>query len=239
VVVLSCSYGGVLFDDLNLYPKTRIIEQIGLIPPLREAIIESDEIDGAIHQNTEYDSRPFEMPCFISCDTQDEQDAKLIELMQLLWPPTDKPLILLEELPDRFINCKLNGKLTIGNDPNYFDISIPMIALDPFYYSLVEYEQSGDGTYVNAGNQDSYPVFKVVGSVIAPEIIVNGVSMIYSGTVSPSDLLVIDTKNRTIKFNGYNAEKLFNKVYISLEPGDNTISISGGTLNVIWRDCWL
>lgn len=236
---MTCSYDDVLFDDLNLYPKVRVIEQIGLIPPIREAEINPEDRDGAIHQKTEYDARPFDIPCFIACDSQKEQEEKLFEVLDLFWPPREARLILLEELPDRFINCKLNGKISIGNDPNYYDIVIPLIALDPFFYSLDEHEEVGGGTYENAGNQDAYPVFSIVGSVVAPEITVNGESTIYTGTVSPSDVLVIDTKARTIKFNGFNAEKFFNKRYPLFKPGDNVVTVSGGTLTITWRDCWL
>ncbi len=230
-------YKGVPLDELNLYPKERIIESLDLVPQTRDKILESETFHGTIFQGLEFQARDFSLDCYLSCDSIKDQRASLVTLFNLLWPPSDGPLIL-EEKPDRHINCRLNGEIVVPNTPLHYELSIPLIASDPFFYSLVEHEQEGAGEYENKGTGPAYPLIEITGPCVDPIVTINGLELKYIGSLSSLDVLRIDTKARTARFNGVFA-KSYNKRYTIFKPGINNTEISSGNLKILWRDSWL
>ena len=81
---------------------------------------------------------------------------------------------------------------------------------------------------------------EIVGLVTNPSVVINGETMTYTGTVTASDKLVIDTERMTVTFNGANAMANYNKVFPKLAVGDNVVTAaSGGTTIVRWLNRWL
>ena len=82
-------------------------------------------------------------------------------------------------------------------------------------------------------------MIEIVGPVTNPSVTINGKVMTYTGEVTASDLLIIDTEKLTATFNGANALVNYNGVFPKLAVGDNTVTVSGGTVKVIWLNRWI
>jgi phage-related protein len=250
------SYNGVGSTSLNLYIKENILNQIGLIPKTRDAVIESEDIEGEIYQGSVFQEHEFNLECVLSCSSESEQDEKLLEIAELFWVDAPKRLIIPHH-PDRYLECILNGDIEYTLTPFYNPLSIPLLAPDPFWYSVGEYfiEIDSEDTLVypepiiNGGGFStpfSLNLSRSGGLVLNnPTITLNGVDMTYNGSIAPGDQLVINTMNKTAKIGseeggGYaNALKDYNKLFPLLSVGLNYISVPvGGLIEITYRRRW-
>lgn len=117
--------------------------------------------------------------------------------------------------------------------------TIPFKVHDPIAKSSSQSSLTGAGTAVNGGSIETPFTVEIVGPVTNPAVTVGGTIMTYTGQVTASDLLVIDTEKRTAIFNGVNALANYNKAFPKLAVGNNTVTITGGTISVKWYDRWV
>ncbi len=230
------TFGGIDSDSLNLYLKSH---NIGILPDTIDLFIENDSLDGTDDQGTLYDARSFNLDCILICDTLEDQYNKLKAIHNLFFTNTPKPLIL-EEEPDKFLNCQLNGAINIANTGLYTELSIPLIAPDPFWYSVEEHISSSNQIY-NNGNYYTPFIMTLQGPVSSTpvKIYINDEIMQYDIALSSVDTLYIDTNKEIVLFNGFNAAKHFNNIFPKLRPGANSIYTIHGSISIKWRDCWL
>ena len=117
--------------------------------------------------------------------------------------------------------------------------TIPFKLHDPIVKSSSQNTLAGAGTAVNGGTIETPFTVEIGGPVTNPAVTVGGVIMTYTGQVTASDLLVIDTGKRTAIFNGVNALANYNKAFPKLAVGNNTVTITGGTVTLKWYDRWV
>ena len=127
------------------------------------------------------------------------------------------------------------------------DIRATLLFDSPFPYAI-DFTQEDDttsGSIVlnNTGNTPFYPVFKVTGGgAFTLSNDTTGFAIVYTG--SYSGYAEIDTFRNTIYENGNGANlkdglDVENSDFFSLVPGNNVISISGGTVEILWQAAWL
>lgn len=105
-----------------------------------------------------------------------------------------------------------------------------------------------DGAFVNnAGNRPTPPTFTITGPCTSPSIRdeTYGNILAFNITLASGETLVIDTKYRTVRFNGSSNRRntMTNFDWFFLNPGDTFIrygasSGSGSSLNVSFRSAW-
>lgn len=120
--------------------------------------------------------------------------------------------------------------------PFYRKFTIPFKLHNPIAKSSTQNTLEGAGTAVNSGTIETPFRVEIVGPVTNPAVTVGGVIMTYTGQVTASDLLVIDTGKRTAIFNGVNALANYNKAFPKLAVGNNTVLVSAGNATLKWRD---
>ena len=114
----------------------------------------------------------------------------------------------------------------------------------PFPYAI-DFTQlaTGSGVLNNTGNTTMYPVFQVTGGgAFTLSNNTTGLSIIFTG--SYSGYAEIDTFRNTIYQNGDGANlkdgiDVENSDFFGLVPGNNSISISGGSVTVLWQAAWV
>jgi phage-related protein len=95
----------------------------------------------------------------------------------------------------------------------------------------------------NTGNAVMYPVFQVTGGgAFTLSNDTTGLAIIFTG--SYSGYAEIDTFRNTIYQNGSGANlkdgiDVENSDFFGLVPGNNVISISGGSVTVLWQAAWV
>lgn len=117
----------------------------------------------------------------------------------------------------------------------------------PFPYAIdftqIDTTTSGSTVLNNVGNTTFYPVFKVTGG--GPFFLSNdttGLAIDYTGTYS--GYAEIDTFRNTIYENGNGANlkdglDVQNSDFWGLVPGNQVVSITGGTVEILWQAAWL
>lgn len=126
----------------------------------------------------------------------------------------------------------------------------------PFPYALTEAEQTiatitTTGTITNAGNADTYPVWKVNGASTAftLENTTTGLKIEYDSTLPGASAIAsghyveIDTFRNTAYLDGDVANRkagidLLLTDFFPLVPGENDIEITGATVDALVNDAW-
>ena len=226
-------------EDFNLF-----LESIppDILPNLNISEITSEDIIGSIFLNSSYDSRSFELGCIMVTDIPDELSRDFNKFLHLLY--SNNPLALvLKDHKDRFIHCNLNGKIETHLELFYQKLPIPLLAPDPFWYSVSLHKQYYMGPQQeiisNIGNYHTRPLIKIEGPATNPTITIGDQIASYTGSLTSTDTILIDCKRFSIKFNSASGDKAFNKVFPMIHPGNNQISINSGKVTITYRDCWL
>jgi hypothetical protein len=129
-------------------------------------------------------------------------------------------------------------------------ILIEMVSPDWRFYSQTEDTESvaagATEVIANGGNEITNPVFEITGpgSSIAVDNLSTGEGFTITDTLISTDVVVIDTVNKTVTKNGANAYSTFSGDFFSLLPGNNSIefTVTGDdvttNLDVIYRDAY-
>lgn len=128
-----------------------------------------------------------------------------------------------------------------------FEFEIPLIAPDPRILANTGSSITAPGTATNNGNFKAAWVLTVTGSAAGPIVLTRtapGATKTISVTTSvpAAQLLVIDSRARSVVLNGVNRYDLVTGTpeWFDLEPGANTIGYSGGgTFSLAWNDSWM
>jgi phage-related protein len=225
-------YNGVDLDTLNLEITSA---NIPLTPPIELGAASDPNIPGDIHLGYSYGPREFTIEGVIVCQAGFERQA-LKAVIEVFRQRTPK-ILYLDSDETKGLFCILNGKIEDSLTMGYVTVSIPMIAPDPFWYSVEEHVTTSVGTIVNAGNVPVRPVVFLKGPCENPTLTINEEEIGYTGSLSELD--VVKFFEHTVTFNDSSALSKSTKVLPMLKSGDNVLKDLIGTLELRWRDCWL
>lgn len=181
------------------------------------------------------------LPCIVST-TPDTWGAKEAVIMAALNPKLGVQDLTFANRPGKVYRVLYVGQLRfVEEGPGYRKFTIPFKLHDPVIKASTQSTLIGSGTAVNGGGDDCPVIVEIVGSVTNPSVTIGGKTMTYTGTVTASDTLIIDTEKLTCTFNGANA--LANLTGLSpkvkLAMGNNTVTAaSAGTTTVKWYNRW-
>lgn len=230
--------------------ETGIVEPLGLswlrsskfplITASRDGLEEVDGMNGAIDFGSELGTGDITLD-LVSADglTQAEINTLRDTVVGYLNQLRDYGVLTWEADPGKVLAIRLNGKPE--RDPDVlgaFKISVPLIC-QPIWTSDAEHALTGSGTLTNAGTFETPVVVEIRGPCANPTVTIGSYTMTYTGSLTSSDTLIIDTGALTCTFNGVNA-LAFNGVFPKLDVGANTVvAASAGTTMFTWRDSWL
>jgi phage-related protein len=137
---------------------------------------------------------------------------------------------------------KYAGNIDLTNYVNALQFTIPFKATDPIIYGSFEQVRVGSGTITNDGTLECPLTIEVVGAATNPSVVVGGKTLTYTGVLTSSDTLIIDTGALTCTLNGANA--LANLTGLTtdvlLAVGDTEVTVpSTGTVTFRFREQWI
>ena len=216
----------------------KVLRGVEFIKNTREYSDKVPGMDGEIYFGSEFEAGIINLPCFIAT-TPDTWDTAESLIMQYLNPKLGEQDLTFANRPGKVYKVVYAGQLKfIDEGPFYRKFSIPFKYHTGKATASSQSTLAGSGTAVNGGNDVCPIIVEIVGPVTNPSVTVAGLIMSYTGQVTASDKVVIDTKKRTCTFNGVNALGNFNSVFPKLAVGNNTISVSGGTVTTKWFNNW-
>jgi len=155
---------------------------------------------------------------------------------RFLWDPDGDDVRMLDYM-------QMSDRMAWDFTPNQA-IAANLSFSSPFPYAI-DFTQisSSAGVLNNVGNTSFWPVFKVTGG--GPFVLSNdttGLAIVFIGSFS--GYAEIDTFRNTIYQNGSGANlkdglDIETTDFWSLVPGNNVVSIVGGTVEVLWQAAWV
>lgn len=139
---------------------------------------------------------------------------------------------------DKTYYVKYAGNIDLDNYVNAMQFTIPFKASDPIIYGSFEQSQVGSGTITNDGTLECPVKITIVGAVTNPSVVIGSYTLTYTGTLTSSDTLIIDTGALTCTFNGVNALGDLTGLTpdVVLAVGDTVVTVSGGTVTLTWTE---
>lgn len=242
------SIGGVHSGDYGIYLVDKIPD---LLPKTRDYEVPIYGRNGQYDFGTDLDFRPILLNlAMLGSDRQDLLD-NLRAFVSQIDPIKGYQQLIFDDDPGRYYLAKYTSatsepqlKFTI----NRADFSLGFKCDDPLIYSVspqkVTWSATANGstTIANYGSRETPVTLTLTTStaVTNVQIDINGIHIIYSGTINPSDTVVIDTGEMTYTKNGQNAIQYWQGDFPHLQPGQNTID-SSAALNIVltYRERWL
>lgn len=214
--------------------------RLPLISPTRDIKEESDEYEGEVDFGTELSGYEGNLKCVTNEGlSKIEIVSKKNELVILLNLLRSGDYLTYESDSNKKIFVRLAGSVEIQERVSWFLVNIP-IQWSPLWISKIEKEHIGSGTIENEGTFETGLIIKIKGIVTNPEVVIGSETLRYTGTLGTEDVLVIDTDNKTVTFNGINALANFEGVFPRLQPGETEVVVAAsGETSFKWRDCWI
>ncbi len=196
--------------------------------------------DGEILFGIDMEAGLITLPCFVET-TPETWGAKEAVIMGALNPKLGVQTLTFANRQGKVYNVLYVGQLKfVEEGPGYRKFTLPFKMHDPIIKASTQSTLTGSGTAVNGGNDICPVTVEIVGPVTNPSVTVAGKTMTYTGTVTASDTLIIDTEKLTCTFNGANALANFNGVFPKLAVGNNAVTAaSAGTTTVKWHNRWI
>jgi predicted phage tail component-like protein len=241
------------------------------IPETIDRTLSIPEKDGLLYYGSNLGAREFNIPMIvIPQDNRVQVQAKIREFASFMFNGYGKPKkvkLIFDYEPDKFYYVRFSGRVVPDRLYRMAEFGLPIVAYDPYAYSLVTNDEvtwgstlvtfnssylmghEGGETYtittpqtinvVVSGSQNVSPVFTLSGSGDNVEISANGKSFSL-GSFTSTDW-VIDGGTYTVKKNGITDFLVDN--FLELHFGDNDVTVTGSNLNltlqITFRDKYL
>ena len=163
------------------------------------------------------------------------------EIMGYLNPKLGSQPLTFANRPGKVYMVRYVGTLGFQNKGLYHrEFTLPFKVFESYGTASTQSVLVGSGTATNGGNVETPCVVEIIGPVTNPTVTIGGVEMTYTGIVTASDTVQIDTEGYICTFNGVNALANYNLKFPHLSVGANhVIAASGGTTYVKWRNRWI
>lgn len=232
----SENYGNK-FNNINLESRGIYITEHDAftLPTLSKGVFNTEYLGGGKRTYAMPNEKQIALTIKVENAYLSNIDYNLRQVFELFYTKTTAPLIL-EERPDRHIDCILTGAVSISDTPVYTELQLKLLALFPFFRSNDLFTINPSGILVFEGNATHYPIFTITGPAVDPVLLVSNKvesSMLkYTGSLGVEDKLVIDTLSHTVLLNTSPVTANLSGSIIACQPGANTLELSQGTLTV-------
>lgn len=227
---------------------TMILQPFGLIinaqsskfddvPSVRETSETITGLDGEIPVDVKYSPRLFDLVCFMKSEFESVSDRE--NYIRNMSRHINRSVRNLRNL---LFRGKIYRVKRISSEferrPTFCNLDISYKAYDVFGYSVAENVLYGDGTCLNSGEENCYPIIILEGEQNNPTITVNGNEYQTALDTSAGDTVIIDCEKETVLLEKANGEKsyLAGAYYLEFpifKVGNNTVS---GCTAVKWRN---
>lgn len=188
--VHSCSYGVYLAKSPFL-----------LLPELTNYFETIPGREGVLDYGSNYQQREIKLSCMVLAVSEQDLKEKSRAIAAWLDPAKGLKRLIFDAEPDKFYLARVTGSVQVEQVAKQGRFEVSFTAPDPYAYALVDevftYAQAGSYTFERDGTAISYPKIEIKGTNIKGSgtirITLNDKSMGYTGDLSSSELLVIDS----------------------------------------------
>ncbi len=211
--------------------------RIELIPGTTDISDTIEGMHGEISHGSRYEPREFSLHMAIDCPPKERGSVKR-KIAKALQPSIFQPQSL--EFADdlgKVYYVKYIGEMSSVEYMDGLEFTVPF-KVSRVFAEGVEKVHMGSGILQNEGDVETPVVVEVVGTISNPSISIAGESLKYTGTLSSTSTLIIDTGKMTVTFNGCNAMHRFDGGFPFLQQGETAVTAPDNA-TFRWRDRWL
>lgn len=150
-----------------------------------------------------------------------------------------RPLVF-DDDPTRYNMAIMTGISEIER-AGYVDYFTVTFTCDPVSYALDETERAmstGANSLLVGGTYPTFPTFEI-DATSSTVTLTNGDGQSVSAECSSGSVVRIDMERKRATVNGSDTRVTLSSRFFRLEPGDNTVRVSGGSGSVRYREAWL
>lgn len=253
---MSITLGGKRASELQI--AVLIDSQEPALPSTRDRTLEIPGRHGVYDFGADLGPRLFELSCKIVKDTPYALQLAVRNLAAHLLDGSGRPRtleLIFDEEPDKVYYVRYSGSLSIQRLVGLGRFTLPLMAFDPFAYSLndvstirvdsgisVDSDISVDSTYDftiigpqtvkvdNYGNQNVRPRIEITGSFTSLSLTVGTTTLSYNAAMS-GQTLVIDCEKYTAKIGATSKLGDVTGDFFELPVGLTSVSVGGTGLS--------
>lgn len=152
----------------------------------------------------------------------------------------DKRRIIFDDDPTRY-NMGIMTGISDVERIGYVDYFTVTFTCDPVSYALEETERdlkSGENSLLIGGTYPTSPVFEITASSSSVTL-TKGDGQLVKAECSSGSIVRFDMDRKRVTVNGSDTRVTLASRFFRLDPGENTIRVSGGSGSVRYREAWL
>lgn len=235
-------FNGQHSNDLGLYMKSK---KRMILPATKDEYIEIPGRDGSILFAGTLTDHIDEIKFSVATTSLEALRAKSRQVAAWLFTRARSSLIYDDE-PDLYYMAKVANQLDLEPMIAAGQFSVQWRCL-PLAYSIVESTLSKTVTTtpetINyAGTYNALPIITITatGDITNPSITIEDKTLIYTGTLTAGQSLVINCGTYQVTKAGANVMGSVSGYFPVLYPGDNEVTMSAGcSLQIVYRERWL
>ncbi len=210
---------------------------VDIVPSARQNVEEIPGKHGEIDFGTELNKRLIELHVVTDEMTPAEKEDLKRECARQIVSDVPKTLVFEADM-EKAYEVKYAGKIDPSQYPNWMDFVIPFKMSEPFINGSEEKELVGAGTLSNEGTFETGLIIEIVGVASNPTVVIDDVTLAYTGNIDSGQTLVIDTESQTAMIGTTNVLDGYNGEFPLLQPGDANV-ITDNIVTIRWRDKYL
>ena len=236
---MGFTFNGSTSDSYGMVVKS--IDRSALPPTRRRELVIPGRHGTYQFEDMKFDNRLITLSCFITATGLENLRSQIRNIAGWLKGSGE---LSFDDEPTKFYTARLFNQIPLEHVAHHGMIELVFEA-QPFAHSTLQTTEvtRTDVTpisIVTTGTVETPAIYTITnngGAVNRVEIEItqtkNGVprtqSMVYTGSLASSDVLIFDTEKFTLKKNGVNALVQFEGIFTDLEPGSNSVVIKSNT----------
>jgi len=209
-----------------------------LLPELNNYLETIPGREGALDYGSVFQQRSISLSCMVLAMNERDLRVKARKIAAWLNPTKGVRRLILDTEPDKFYQARVSSNIDVEQVAAQGRFQISFTAPDPYAYALDDevfsYTKAGAYTFERDGTVVSYPKIEIRGTNTKGQgvirVALNGKGIGFVGSLSSSELLVIDSNSLTAYIE-YGSQRVsaINDIdsvdFPVTKPGENEVSI--------------
>ena len=234
----------MIFNGHDFSEYLRVNPTRRMNPPMTDKTKTVPGRDGAVFMRSQLE--PLTIPVHVRLNVRSHGHRQIAKLRRKLtaWLVTSQPeKLVLPDEPDLYYMAKLTNSAELSNLWSTGAADLEFTAYDPIAYGAERTAPVGTSSVLDiGGTYETWPTFDLTASSASKIKVLNygtGAFVATSANVASGAHVAIDMQNQTIRVNTNLAAIDLSSDFFALEPGRNTVRITGATGTASWIERWV
>lgn len=234
----------MIFNGYDFSEYLRVNPTRRMNPPVTVKSKTVQGRDGSVFMRSQLD--PLPIPVHVRLNVRSHGHRQIAKLRRKLtsWLVTGQPAkLVLPDEPDLYYMAMLTNSAELSNLWSTGAADLEFTAYDPVAYGTERRASVGASAVLPVGGTyETWPTFDLTATSAAKVKVLDydtGAFVMTSAAAASGAHVVVDMQEQTIRVNGNLAAIDLSSDFFALNPGDNSIRITGATGTASWIERWV